>query len=216
MMFTSREKHEHKNTGEKLAERSGHLVRQMVQAALFLALGLVLPFFIGQIPQIGKMLLPMHIPVLLCGMVCGSGYGLIVGFICPLLRSVLFGMPALHPQAVAMAFELATYGFVSGFLYSRSRWQCVLAVEKCLIAAMIAGRIVWGVVMYALMAAIGSQFTLQMFLAGAFLQAVPGIILQLILIPACMYALNRAGLVPFHRNHAVRGAESAAETHSGN
>ena len=215
-MKTTGENSKMKKSHTARSESSGQMVHKLVQAALFLALGLVLPFFIGQIPQIGKMLLPMHIPVLLCGMVCGSGYGLIVGFICPLLRSVLFGMPAIFPQAVAMAFELATYGFVSGFLYSRSRWQCVLAVEKCLIAAMIAGRIVWGVVMYALMAATGSQFTLQMFLAGAFLQAVPGIILQLILIPACMYALNRAGLVPFHRNHAVGGAEPAAETHSGN
>ncbi|MGN0240307.1 MAG: ECF transporter S component, partial [Candidatus Weimeria sp.] len=170
-------------------------------AAMFLALGLVLPFATGQIPQVGNMLLPMHIPVLLCGMICGGGYGMAVGIICPLLRYVLFGMPPVFPTGVAMAFELGTYGLVAGFLYSRSRWQCVLAVEKCLIAAMIAGRIVWGVVMYILMAATGKAFTLQLFMAGAFFNAIPGIILQLILIPSCMFALNKAGLVPFHKKN---------------
>ncbi|MGN0363945.1 MAG: ECF transporter S component [Bilifractor sp.] len=173
-------------------------VKKMVQAAVFLALGQLLPFVTGQIPRIGNMLLPMHIPVILCGMICGGGYGLIVGIICPLLRSILFGMPPLFPTAVAMAFELGTYGFVSGFLYSRSRWQCIAAVEKCLIAAMLAGRVVWGISMAVLMAAAGSTFTFRLFLAGAFLNAVPGIILQLIFIPAFMLALHKAGLVPFH------------------
>ena len=91
-------------------------VRRMVYAALFLALAMVLPFLTGQIPQIGSMLSPMHIPVLLCGFLCGWPWGLAVGFIAPLLRSVLFGMPPMFPGAVAMAFELAVYGCVSGWL----------------------------------------------------------------------------------------------------
>ena len=81
---------------------------------MFLALGYVLPFFTGQIPAVGKMLLPMHIPVLLCGFVCGWQYGLMVGFIVPLFRSVLAGMPVMMPTAVGMAFELATYGVLCG------------------------------------------------------------------------------------------------------
>ena len=78
--------------------------KNLVRASLLMALGLLLPFLTGQIPQIGRMLSPMHIPVLLCGMICGWPYGLAVGFLTPLLRSVLFGMPAIYPQAVAMAF----------------------------------------------------------------------------------------------------------------
>ena len=81
-------------------------LKNMTLAALFLALGLVLPFFTGQIPQIGSMLLPMHIPVFLCGLICGWQYGAAVGFVVPLMRSVLFGMPPLFPTATAMAFEL--------------------------------------------------------------------------------------------------------------
>ena len=93
--------------------------KKLAYAALFLALCLVLPMLTGQIPQIGSMLLPMHIPVLLCGLVCGWQYGAAVGFVGPLLRSVLFGMPPMYPVAIAMAFELLTYGLVIGLVYRR-------------------------------------------------------------------------------------------------
>lgn len=171
-------------------------------AAMFMAIGLVLPFLTGQIKQIGSMLLPMHIPVFLCGLICGWQYGLIVGFILPILRSTLFGMPILFPTGIAMAFELATYGAVIGWLYSHSRWQCVIALYRCMIMAMLAGRLVWGVVQVVLLGINGNGFTWQMFITGAFLNAIPGIILQLILIPAIMVALNRTGLVRFGRKTA--------------
>ncbi|MDE6712979.1 MAG: ECF transporter S component [Lachnospiraceae bacterium] len=171
-------------------------------AAMFMAIGLVLPFLTGQIKQIGSMLLPMHIPVFLCGLICGWQYGLIVGLILPILRSMLFGMPILFPTGIAMAFELATYGVVIGWLYSHSRWQCVIALYRCMIMAMLSGRLVWGVVQILLLGINGNGFTWQMFIAGAFLNAIPGIILQLILIPAIMVALNRTGLVRFGRKTA--------------
>ena len=171
-------------------------------AAMFMAIGLVLPFLTGQIKQIGSMLLPMHIPVFLCGLICGWQYGLIVGLILPILRSMMFGMPILFPTGIAMAFELATYGVVIGWLYSHSRWQCVIALYRCMIMAMLSGRLVWGVVQILLLGINGNGFTWQMFIAGAFLNAIPGIILQLILIPAIMVALNRTGLVRFGRKTA--------------
>lgn len=171
--------------------------RKMTASAMFLALGLVLPFLTGQVPQIGNLLLPMHIPVFLCGLLCGWQYGAAVGFVLPLLRSGIFGMPVMFPAATAMAFELMTYGLVAGLLYSRSRWQCLRALYRCLIAAMVAGRLVWGVVQTLQLGFSGGGFTLEMFAAGAFLNAIPGIILQLTLIPALMVALHRTGLVPF-------------------
>lgn len=181
-------------------------VKNLTLAAVFLALGLVLPFFTGQIPQIGSMLLPMHIPVLLCGLICGWRYGGIVGFILPLLRYTLFSMPIIFPTGIAMSFELMTYGIVIGYLYNHSRWQCVRALYRSMVAAMIAGRIVWGIVEIALLGIGGSGgFTVQMFMAGAFLNALPGIILQLVLVPAVMLALHRTGLVPFKKQQpAVR------------
>mgnify|MGYP000369900716 CR=1 FL=1 len=81
--------------------------RSLVLAALFLALAFVLPMITGHVPQVGNMLCPMHFPILLCGFVLGGPWGLAVGFIAPLVRSVLFGMPPMFPIAIAMAFELA-------------------------------------------------------------------------------------------------------------
>ena len=169
--------------------------RKLTLSALFLALGLVLPFITGQIPQIGKMLLPMHIPVLLCGMVCGWPYGLAVGVVTPLLRGLLFGMPVLYPNGIGMAFELATYGAVIGLLYAWTNKRGAAGVYMALVPAMLAGRAVWGVAQTVLLGFGGTGFTMQMFVAGAFATAVPGIILQLVLIPMVMMGLQRAGVL---------------------
>ena len=174
-------------------------IYDLILAALCMALGIVLPFFTGQIPQIGGMLLPMHLPVLLCGLLCGWQYGGLVGFVLPLLRYAMFGMPPIFPTGIAMAFELAAYGIIAGYLYNHSRWQCVISLYRSLIAAMIGGRIVWGVVRVLLTGVSGEPLTWQLFLSGAFLTAIPGIILQLVFIPVLMVALDRTGMVRFRR-----------------
>ena len=171
----------------------GLRVRKMTYSALFLAIAMVLPFVTGQIPEIGSMLCPMHIPVLLCGFLCGWPWGLAVGFIAPLLRSVMFGMPAMFPGAVAMAFELATYGCISGWLYARLPRKSAFTYATLLVA-MVAGRIVWGAVRLILAGLSDLSFTWAMFIAGALTTALPGIILHLILIPVLVIALERAGL----------------------
>ncbi len=168
-------------------------VKKLILSALLLALGLVLPFLTGQIQAIGNKLLPMHIPVLICGFVCGWKYGLVVGFITPLLRHFLFGMPLLT-NAIGMAFELATYGIVTGILYN------ILQASKhriciSLLTAMIAGRLVWGVVSIVIYGFGETPFTWQMFMGGALLNAIPGIILQLVLVPILMLALEKSGVL---------------------
>lgn len=163
----------------------------MVLAALFIALGIEMPFLVGQIPEIGNKLLPMHIPILICGFVCGWRYGLIVGFVTPLLRSMMFGMPAMMPTAAAMAFELAVYGACTGLLYEKLPKKDA-SVYISLIGAMIAGRLVWGMVSVLLYGVIGKGFSVQIFIANGFLNAIPGIILQLVLIPVIVIALRRA------------------------
>ena len=165
----------------------------LILAALFLGTGLVLPFVTGQIQKIGNMLLPMHIPVLLCGFICGPQYGILVGFVLPLMRSALFGMPVMYPNAVSMAFELAAYGFISGFLFGKTKGRGILPVYGSLFGAMLGGRMVWGVAQTLLLGLEG--FTFKMFVAGAFINAVPGIILQLILIPAVMLVLDKTNLI---------------------
>ena len=168
-------------------------VRRLTYAALYLAIAMVLPFVTGQIPEIGAALCPMHIPTLLCGFMCGWPWGLAVGLIAPLLRSVLFGMPALIPSAVAMAFELAVYGAMSGLLYAilpRKPW----ITYAVLVISMIAGRIVWGIARVILAGMTGSSFTWALFISGAVTNAIPGIILHLVLIPVLVIAMERAGL----------------------
>lgn len=168
--------------------------RKLVLSAFFMALGIVLPFLTGQIQQIGNMLLPMHIPVLLCGFICGWQYGLTVGLVTPLLRSAMFGMPPIMPTAAAMAVELAVYGLTTGILYARLPKK-VPYIYVSLLGAMIAGRVAWGIASIALYGIAGNSFSMQIFLSGALLNAIPGIILQIILIPAIMIALKRAGVL---------------------
>lgn len=174
-------------------------IKKIVLTAMFIAIGFILPFLTGQIQSIGNMLLPMHLPVLLCGLICGWQYGLAIGLILPIMRSLILTMPPLYPTAISMSFELAAYGFLIGFLYSRSKWQCVRALYRCLIAAMLGGRFVWGIAQVILLGIGAKGFTINAFIAGAFVNAVPGIILQLVLIPAIMLLLDRTHLVAFKK-----------------
>lgn len=169
-------------------------VKRLAVAALLLAIGLVLPFFTAQLKQIGEMLLPMHIPILLCGILCGYRYGAVVGAILPILRSLLFSMPQFYPSAVGMMFELAAYGLVSGLLYPRLRGKKG-GILVTLIFAMLIGRIVWGIARTLLAVAAGGAFTMELFLAGAFTEAIPGIILQLVLIPVLVLVLEKNKLM---------------------
>ncbi len=170
-------------------------IKNLVLAALFLALAYVLPFFTGNIPQIGSMLLPMHIPVLLCGFVCGAPWGAVVGLVTPVMRSILTGgFPPMFPTAFAMAFELAAYGFISGFL-ARRLPKNLKSLYIALISAMLCGRVVWGIVM-TLITLKGSSFTFTAFMAGAFTNAIPGIILQLVAIPALVFTLQKIRKAP--------------------
>ena len=171
--------------------------KKLTISAMLFALGLVLPFLTGQIPQIGSMLLPMHIPVFLCGLICGGKYGAMVGLLVPVVRSFLFEMPPMYPTATAMAFELATYGAVAGFVYFRAGYFCLKSLYKAMLMAMVAGRVIWAAAMLVLMGVNGGVFTVEMFMAGAFLNAIPGIAVQLVLIPGIMVALGKTKLISF-------------------
>ena len=167
--------------------KTATLLRHLVYAAVCLALCMLLPFLTGQIPQIGSALSPMHIPVLLAGFLCGPWWAMAVGFVAPMLRHVWLGMPPLI-TAIAMSFELAAYGLFSGLLY-RLLPKKTVNIYVSLIGAMILGRIVWGIAMVVISGVSGSAFTWSAFIAGALLNAVPGIILHIVLIPILVMAL---------------------------
>ena len=167
-------------------------MKKLVYSAMCLALCLVLPFLTGQIPEIGAMLLPMHIPVLLCGFLCGGGWGAAVGFTAPLLRHLLFGMPPM-PGCISMALELAAYGFVVGLLHGKLG-KGIKGIYVSLICAMAAGRLVWGAAQMVIMGLNGGSFPFSAFVAGAVTSAIPGIVLQLVLLPILVRALDKAGV----------------------
>lgn len=168
--------------------------RNLVLAGLFIALGIILPYFTGRIGELGRALLPMHIPVLIAGFVCGWPYGLVVGFVTPILNSIISGMPPMFPTATVMSFELAAYGLMTGLLYKLFPKKDVF-VYPALLLSMLLGRIVWGIASLFFIGLSGGVFTWQAFIAGAFMNAIPGIIIQIIIIPIIVVALKRAGFV---------------------
>ena len=168
----------------------------LVFSAMFLCMALLLPFLTGQIPQIGKMLLPMHIPVILCGMICGWQYGLGVGFIAPILRGVIFANPVLFPTGIIMAFELASYGFLAGLTYMLLKSSYISKVYISLVISMLGGRIIKCIAQFFILGFTDEGFVFSAFIAGAFTNAIPGIILQIIVIPLIMLALEKFKLMP--------------------
>ena len=166
-------------------------MKNLCLSAVCLALCMILPFLTGQVPQIGNALSPMHIPVLMCGLLCGWQYGLVIGFIAPLLRFLLFGMPPIMPTGLAMMFELAAYGAFSGLLLKHlpRKLPCLYV---SLVGAMLGGRIIWGIVRFILGLVVGPAFTLSAFLSGAFVSAIPGIICHILLVPPVVIGVRRA------------------------
>ena len=169
-------------------------ILKLVYAAVCLALCMVLPFLTGQIPEIGSMLCPMHIPVLLAGFLCGPWWAVGVGFIAPALRYILFGMPPLLPVGIPMMFELLAYGLVVGLLYRQLTGKTG-RVYGSLIGGMLVGRIIWGIAALVVYGAMSKPFTWAAFFAGAVVNAIPGIVLHIILIPVIVFALQKARII---------------------
>ena len=168
---------------------------KITYSAMCIAIAIVLPFITANNTKLGNMLCLMHIPVLLCGFLCGWQYGFAVGAVSPILRSLIVGAPPMFPIAFAMAFELAAYGLVAGLLYKLLPKK-PLNVYISLIGAMVSGRIIWGAVKFIIAGLTSTTFPFSVFLAGAVTNAVPGIILHIVLIPIIVLVLKRAKLMP--------------------
>lgn len=184
-----------------MTKRSSNEIKKLTISGVCFALCMVLPLFTMQIPQVGAALSPMHIPVLIAGFAVGPFYAAVIGFFAPLVRFMIFGMPPIMPTGVSMAFELLTYGLISGLLY-RAFPKKNVYLYPVLVIAMLAGRGVWGIVRVILMGLGEAQFSFQAFLAGAFINAVPGIILHIAVIPVIIMALKKANLI-FNENEKV-------------
>ncbi len=166
-------------------------IKKLTLTAMFLSLGIVLPMFFGQVPQIGSMLLPMHIPVFLCAFICGWKYSAPMSFILPLLRSVLFSRPNMYPEAISIAFELAVYALVAGLIFEAFPKKDLKAVYVSLISAMVLGRVVRILVQMALLGLKAKVFTFGAVFSSVVITGIPGIILQLIAIPLVLFTFKR-------------------------
>ncbi len=163
--------------------------------AICLALCCVLPMAFHAV-GLGTAFSPMHIPVLLCGIVCGPVYGLVCGLAGPVLSSIATSMPG-PTMLVSMVPELMTYGLAAGLLMKFVRTGKVYAdLYLSLGAAMVLGRIIGGVAKMLLYMGSGESFTLAMWLSGYFVTAIPGIVCHLVLVPLLVLSLTKAKLIP--------------------
>lgn len=189
--------------------RKNDTLYRMIVTAVLLALGLILPFLTGQLQSFGKLLSPLHIPVLICGLTCGWAWGGALGLILPVLRMALFGMPAA-PMAYPMAFEMCAYGVVTGLLYPYLRRElCGRYGAKPLVAmlatlgiAMVAGRIVGGAAKALLLMAgaiPGAPLTFTAFVTAYFVDTAVAAVVHLIVVPAVVLPLEKARLSPVGR-----------------
>lgn len=162
-------------------------VKKTVYGALFLALGVLLPTVFHITGINGKMFLPMHYTVFLAGLFLGRRYGAVIGVLTPLLASLMTGVPVLFPTGVLRMAELATYGACSGCLYQSRKQNIYVA----LVLSMLLGRLVYGLC-YWLLGLVVPQvtFALQAFLVSMFITALPGIAIQMILLPPVLRLLR--------------------------
>ncbi len=162
--------------------------QKLILTSFFIVLSLLLPSLFHFVGFLGPVFLPMHLPVLICGFICGKKYGLICGLISPLLSSFLTGMPVLFPMAFTMMFELGTYGFLSGLLYEKFN------VYVSLIGAMVAGRIMSGIASTILLGLASKPYTFEAFIQSALITSLPGIVLQIVLVPMVILILDKYSL----------------------
>lgn len=162
--------------------------KDLVIAAVLLALGVVLPMIVHMTGVNGAIFLPMHIPVLISGLVVGSPLGLIVGIISPIINNLLTGMPAI-PFLWVMLVELGIYGYISGYLYRKVK----MTLMPSLIISMIIGRVGGALMVLILGKGFGMPVPpIDKFLQGATIVALPGIIIQIILIPMIVNAYEKS------------------------
>ena len=168
-------------------------VRSYIFTGVFVLLSVAVPLIFHQFHMAGATYLPMHIFVLITGLLFGWRAGLLVGLLTPLASYAVAGMPAL-PVLPQIIIELSAYGLVAGIL----REKFNLRLTWSLLGAMVAGRLVLflGVlVIYLIAGKVYSPLGLE---ANPFLvvwsvikQGWPGIGIQLASIPAVIWLVGK-------------------------
>ncbi|WP_207666033.1 ECF transporter S component [Thermohalobacter berrensis] len=166
--------------------------KKIVYSSFFIALGIIIPMLFHTIKNFGRAFLPMHIPVLLGGFILGPYFGLLVGLITPFLSSILTGMPPIFPVGIIMFFELSTYGFVSGLFYNKLKQNEIITLTSAMIIGRIIAALVVAVLVYGFGAKMPNPFT---YIKMAVIVGLPGIAIQVILIPILVLSLKRTRIL---------------------
>jgi riboflavin transporter FmnP len=176
--------------------------KRLCSAALLLAAGILLPQVFHSIggPAAGGVFLPMHIPVLVAGLLLGPFYGAVIAVVTPVVSFLCMGMPPAA-KLPFMVLELVGYGAVSGLLYSR-KWNLYLS----LVVAQMSGRAV-----YALSLLMGAYILRlpvpQVAVVGtAIVTGLPGIVIQLVFVPAVVILVRR--VIRFDARDGIDKADS--------
>lgn len=168
-------------------------VKKLVFTAVCSALCLVLPMAFHSIPNAGQVFSPIHIPVLLCGLICGWFYGGVCGLLGPLLSSLITSMPPVA-MLPSMMVECCVYGFAAGLLMKYVRTKIAVAdLYISLVSAMALGRIAAGLAKAWIFTPGVSPFA---WITTSLVVGIPGIVIQLVLMPMVVFALTRAKLIP--------------------
>ena len=163
--------------------------------AVCIALCYVLPIAFHSV-GLGSILSPMHVPVLLCGLVCGSGAGFLCGLVGPVLSSLLSGMPPML-MLVRMIPELCVYGLVAGLVMKRLHTGSnAKDVYISMVAAMIAGRIVGGIATAVFFIVTSGVYSVALWFTSYFVESIPAIAAHLVLVPVLVFSLQKARLIP--------------------
>lgn len=167
--------------GEKMNK-----TKEIVLSGLLLASGIILPMIFHMFSLTGPIALPMHIPVLIGGFLLSPPLALLLGITTPIISGLLTGMPVMFPMAIIMALELGIYGLTASLAARKFK----LSIFPALIISMIAGRIAAGLTVALLVQLFGLKMNPLIFIQGAIITGIPGIIIQLIFIPALIHAIK--------------------------
>ena len=180
-------------------------LRKIVITAMLIAVGVVLPLAFHSIPRAGSILLPMHIPVLLAGLICGPFFGLVSGLITPLLSSITTGMPPAGFVVYSMMIELSIYGLVAGIAMrlihtGRSSFDLYISLG----AALIVGRVVAGIAQALVFFSGEGGYTIMLWVTSYFVTSLPGLVIQILFVPSMVMALERERIIPMRYPFATK------------
>ncbi|MBP1745325.1 MAG: transporter component [Firmicutes bacterium] len=161
--------------------------QEIVLGGLLLASGVILPMVFHVFGMTGPIFLPMHIPVLIAGFLLSPQLALIVGILTPLLSSIFTGMPVMFPIAVIMAFELGVYALAASIAVRKLN----LSTVPSLLIAMLSGRFAAGISVALLVQLFGIKMNALIYLKGAVITGIPGILLQLVMVPILVIAIRK-------------------------